>query len=523
MTPIREGQEMYFRNFSPSGCVVAGAMLAVMGAFVGCDDGDDGVRADPSTTPTRAVATPPGTELEARASAEIAGLPVTVTPMMPEQLRAGQATELQYKVTNHTDRAMQNVVLVTRSENFRFRGGDAERQGDGAEGGQGEGGMTQRHRVGQLGPEQEKTVTVRGVAPSVGPVDLCVTVEADAMVCSSLSAVKPELSLTSRIVDADGEAVEGMAYVCDEVFIEYTVTNDGTGETGEITLSESLADGFTLAGASDWSTTIGSVSGGESRTLDPVRLQVDRPRPFPGSEATATNGRIEAQASSDAALRFVRPELSVSVDAPDRVYLGQERDIRVTVQNVGDVPALETVVSVEGLGVEARELGRLEPGKSKSFSISTESMEIGRVEARAVAAAYCAADAATATLGLDVVGLPALQLEVIDEDDTFDVGEAFSYEITVLNEGTARDLQVGLKATLPAGMEFVSGDGPSEVTAEGQNVTIASLPELEAGEEAVWTVDVRPTQPGKFQRFRVELNSEALSKPIRESEPTTIY
>src|SRR5205085_12665172 len=90
-----------------------------------------------------------------------------------------------------------------------------------------------------------------------------------------------------------------------------------------------------------------------------------------------------------------------------------------------------------------------------------------------------------------VVGVPAVLIEVVDLDDPIDVGLPETYEIFVLNQGSAVLTNVKFVCALEDSQEFVSGSGASNVTAEGRTVTLTALPELKPKEKAVWRVVVK--------------------------------
>ena len=63
----------------------------------------------------------------------------------------------------------------------------------------------------------------------------------------------------------------------------------------------------------------------------------------------------------------------------------------------------------------------------------------------------------TAQANLNVVGVPALLLEVVDREDPVEVGGEICYEIRVLNQGSATSSNVQILATVPEGLtEFRS-------------------------------------------------------------------
>lgn len=468
------------------------------------------------STSDEAMAPASRTEME---STEFGGSPVSVTPQFPDQIRAGAPIELRYEVANISDKTLKDVAILTTSSNFSPDGGQRVQNPEATQ----QGAQTTRYTVGEMGPQEQRVVKVRGVAQSEGAMNLCTSVEATPLSCASLKVVKPELTLNCSIVDEEGQPVSGDHYMCAPILVKHTVTNSGTGESGTIIVQENLPKGLTADGKNRIRMEVGSLGGGETKELEPVQLTADQPMVFDGCRAVARTDKLQAQASGANRVRFVEPTLAVDIAGREQTYLGRSVQYSVSVHNTSNVPAMDTTLRLEGgLDADAMEIGQLNGGQSRSFTFVADPSDPGQISAKVVASAYCAADA-TDAVTTQVVGIPALQLEVVDESDTFQVNQEFNYDIAVINEGSAEDLNVRVNATLPSGMQFVSGDGPTRVSGQGTQINIAPVKQLDVGEEAIWTVRVRPTQPGKFQRFKVSLSSDTMSRPITATEPTTIY
>ena len=136
------------------------------------------------------------------------------------------------------------------------------------------------------------------------------------------------------------------------------------------------------------------------------------------------------------------------------------------------------------------------PGESRSFAITFSAEKAGEVSTRVEAMARCA-ETATAKISTDFRGVAALQVVVTDQKDPVPQGEQTVYEITVTNEGTARDAEICLSGKLPENMEFVSASGDSNVSADGRNLSFDPIDSLEPGESASWLVTVRGAKHGQ--------------------------
>jgi len=129
---------------------------------------------------------------------------------------------------------------------------------------------------------------------------------------------------------------------------------------------------------------------------------------------------------------------------------------------------------------------------------------------------------ASASAPLLVEGIPAVLLEVIDIDDPIELDTNETYEIKVINQGSADGTNIVIECVVPVEQVFVSGKGPTPSRLEGDRIIFAPLPSLAPKAEAVYRVIVKGTQEGDV-RFKVNLTSDQLERPVEETESTHIY
>lgn len=114
-------------------------------------------------------------------------------------------------------------------------------------------------------------------------------------------------------------------------------------------------------------------------------------------------------------------------------------------------------------------------------------------------------------------------LEVVDLVDPLEVGTVGTYLITVTNQGSILAItKIEITATLPEQLEYMSSEGPTEASAEGQVIRFAPLETLYAGEEVVYRLKAKAVGVGDI-RFQLELTTDQSSKPILETESTFLY
>jgi uncharacterized repeat protein (TIGR01451 family) len=242
------------------------------------------------------------------------------------------------------------------------------------------------------------------------------------------------------------------------------------------------------------------------------------------------------QAASPAAASANKaPLVDVVKRCPKLRYVGREATFEITVTNRGEGAASNVVVTdaivggtefVNADNAGAREgnnivwrLGSLRAGESKTLKSTVRCSQIGTIRNTATVT-YCVelADACE----VEVRGIPAILLECVDSPDPIEVGGTVVYTITVTNQGSAVDTNIVVECTLPEQEEYVSAEGPTAATPSGKTIRFAPLASLAPKAAAVYKLSVRGTAVGDV-RFGVQMKSDQIDSPVRETESTHIY
>ena len=123
---------------------------------------------------------------------------------------------------------------------------------------------------------------------------------------------------------------------------------------------------------------------------------------------------------------------------------------------------------------------------------------------------------------LDILGLPAFRLEVLDVVDPVPVGGTTTYKIDVTNQGSLPGDKVEIVATVPAQMRVRSARGPSTARVEGQRVMFPPVDGLQSRQTFSYSVEVEAIEPGDA-RFHVELRAATLQDPVIKEESTIVF
>ncbi len=386
-------------------------------------------------------------------------------------------------------------------------------------------------RIGTLMPGESQVIRVSGTVSGADEFTSCIAASFEPTMCLAVGIVEPELVLRREIVDAEGNILDE-AYICEDLFVWYQVTNTGDAASEPVTLYEELPQGITTEdGQNVVQLEVGALDPGESAEQT-VPLDPQAGGEFTG-RARARTESIEVL-SDPSSVTLLQPDLQLDVAGPRQEYIGRAVTYRISLRNPSDDPAIGVVLrmdlpeGIRNVSVAGREVDRdanlirvgdLPAGESRSFDITFEARQPTTLQAAFAAEALCVAEK-TASVTTELVGVPAILIEVVDRVDPVTVGDETIYELRVKNQGTAEDLNVQLQAQLSQGMEFVSAEGETDVQAQDGQLQFAPIDQLAPGDVATWLIRARATSPGS-QRLELQMTSDANTQPVIAMEPTT--
>ncbi len=445
---------------------------------------------------------------------------MSVERIVPAEVKAGEPMSYRLILRNLTECDIIQVTLIEHPDrNFRVTGTEpkAETRSDGS--------LRWLVRPFEAGDTRE--FIIRGNARTDGDLEHCATADYRLKVCTTTQAVSPRLNITADSPDN--------AMACDRIPITVTVSNPGSGVAEDVNVTVELGDGLI---AENGERTI-ELSAGDLGIDQSREFRIDaRPRRKGTLSATATAagaGNLRAEASTRTTV--TAPALNLIKSGPAVRYVGRPAQYTIRVANNGDAPAENTHVrDIVPDGMEILELsddgeasssgaewqlGTLAPGASKRLSIRLAAREPGTFTNKARASAVCAEDV-EASAKTRVAGIAAILLEVSDETDPLEVGGTGTYRIVATNQGSAPSTNIKITCSLEENVEYVSSNGATRGTLQNGGVHFAELDALEAGQRATWLVHVKAVKKGDV-RFRTMLETDQLTRPVEETESTTIY
>jgi uncharacterized repeat protein (TIGR01451 family) len=327
---------------------------------------------------------------------------------------------------------------------------------------------------------------------------------------------------------------------------QITVTNPGSGPAANVVLSDQFDAGLEHESrANPVEMKIGTLAANESRTVSLALTPRQAGRLVNRVVATA-DGDLKDQAEHPVTVQAA--SMTINMTGPALRYVKKEAVFDIKVTNQGDV-AVNNVVVRNQLPVELGfvrasdggqltegqvvlwNLGTLEPRHEKVLQVTASCQ---RIVQKGLLLAMATADGGLqvqAESPIEILGIPAFRLEVVDTDDPIMVGGKTSYKIAVTNTGTLAGKGVEITAIVPKQMKLINATGPAKPLieqpgADGQRIKFPVVETLEPQQTANYSIEVEALQAGDI-RFKVELRSDSnpqtKTDPIIEEESTIVY
>jgi hypothetical protein len=281
---------------------------------------------------------------------------------------------------------------------------------------------------------------------------------------------------------------------------------------------------------------LGTVKPRETKTLPlPLTaLQSGQPR---CRVAARADGDLYSEA--DATVAIVRKELWLGIGGPATRYLGRPGKWDVRVANSGELPLTGVQVRVTvpaSIRLQSLDGGRregdtivwivdeLKPGDERKFTLTGTPTQLvpsdkfsGTVTADGIPEQRTEA-------ALEVLGMPALRVEVVPPAPVVEAGKKVVYTIRVLNQGSlaARGIALSVSGVgEPPILRPLHGTGPGVGRADGAAVTFDKAPRVEPQQALTYLVEVAAEKPGDG-RLRVEMISDTAPTSVVVEEATRV-
>jgi uncharacterized repeat protein (TIGR01451 family) len=448
--------------------------------------------------------------------------PLHIDKEMPKQVVVGKPYSYTIKVSNVSECVLEDVVVTERVPEKYEMASAAPKPTNTT-------GRVATWDLGYLEPKETKLITITGSAMDASATTACTKGDYSPVLCLGPEAISPSLKIAL--------VAPSQALVCDVIPVTLTVTNSGTGYASGVTIKQALPKGLmTTDGKNAVSINVGDLAGGASKSYN-MNLKAEKAGSYANkASAAASNGLSASSASVTTTVK--QPELKVGVTGPSKIFVTKNATYKVSAQNVGNADSANTTVMTSipsgmqfvsassggsGSGNSVVwNIGTLAAGKAVSLDATFRAVTGGTGESVAKATGTCCQEA-SARAASDVQGIPAILLEVIDTEDPIQVGANEKLYVTVTNQGSAPDKNIVVKVSFEENLDYVAATGPTQGKSEdAKSVEFAPLASLAAGQKATWEIVAKASKEGDH-RTTVVMTSDAISRPVQETEATRIY
>lgn len=382
--------------------------------------------------------------------------------------------------------------------------------------------------LGALSTGEERTMEIELMPMAEGEIGSVATVTYAARASAKTRCTMPQLAVR---MTAPGQVMIGQ-----EQRVKIELRNPGTGDATGVMLFENVPSNVTHPAGQTLEFEIGTLRAGETRELELV-LAAAKAGPVVNAITAKADGNLQVQQQVE--FEVIAPALAVSVDGPERRYLERPATYQVQIENPGTAPAhdIELVTKLpKGMQfVRANNMGEYD---TSTHAVYWSLAELPEGERGVVELVAMPVESGQQTLEVDgkagqgladhakrdvlVEGLAAIMFEVRDAQDPIEVGRETSYEVRVVNQGTAPATNVQVVVNLPPGMQFISASGEPRYSAQGNGVVFEPLAKLAPKADTTYQIKVKGIQAGD-QRVIVQVNTDDINQPIRREESTRVF
>ncbi len=445
---------------------------------------------------------------------------VKLDKIIPNEVSADQPFKYAIVVTNLTNTMLSSVTITeTLSDNFGFENADPMPQHQGSQ---------LSWQIDTLGPKGAEQITVFGRPRDINTLRNSTKLTYSFVASSSIRVVKPQLEI-ARLVPSE-------TLLSDSFPVEYIVRNVGSGSARDVKILETLPSGLvTTDGLNEVKFSVGILRGGEQRIFK-SELRANRVGVF-ANKALALSSTTPRAESAPTSTSVRQPALMITKSGPERQYLGRSLSYEITVVNQGDGVSQNTIledsIPIDVTGIEASagadvsgsrlrwDLSTIAPNSSKTVRVSYKPTKVGVYTSDTRATSH-GAETVSSKTQTTVIGIPIVRLDVVDLEDPVAIGENVTYLITAANDGSAPDHNVRIVCQLEDKIQYISSTGATEASVMGHTISFTQLRTLEPNTKATWRIVCRATAPGGV-RFKVNMTSDVLTRPIDATEATYLY
>lgn len=383
-------------------------------------------------------------------------------------------------------------------------------------------------QLGDLGPGEERALTVRLVPEVEGEIGSVARVTFEAAASVRTIATQPNVQFVHRAPE--------QVLIGQQIEIDVEIKNTGSGTADNVMVLAELPEGLESPNGRSLKLPIGSMAPGAMHR-DVLRLRATKPGMLIGQFAVNDSDGVIANVEMN--VQVISPKLDVALQGPSMRYLERQATYNVQVANNGSADAsdIDLIVYLDrGLKFVSTEYqGKYDPNRHAVFWALEElrANEVGEVPLTLLPVEPGVQKVRVETTGalgvsaksereLTIETLAELTFSIADDQDPIEPGAFTTYEVRVKNTGSRDDTNVILEVQIPyPGLELVTAE-PSAGTDGKGKVIFEPIARIPAKGEQVYRIRVKGVQPDTHV-MRATIVSAQSKRAVTKEESTTVY
>ncbi|MCA9033607.1 MAG: DUF11 domain-containing protein [Planctomycetaceae bacterium] len=384
----------------------------------------------------------------------------------------------------------------------------------------------------RLQPNERQQIRVSVVPTGEGTIDSVASVRFKSQVRASTVITAPRLAL-----DLSGPSEVRLG---EEVDFRFEIRNDGSGDAGNVILRSVLPSGLKHPEGNDLEYEIPLLPAGEKKEIV-LTVVASEPGEFRPTAEVASSGL--STATDDAVIEIVGAQLTVERHGPERRFVGRPADFRNIITNNSNfeatncivqeqIPAGMTFVSApEGsyddrTGIITWKIDRIAPGKQRVLDVQLKAQRSGQLNS-IVDVIENAGFRSQATRTVSVEDIHNIGADIRPLEGPVQVGEKFTFAITLDNRGTADADNVEVRVQLPPQVRVLSADaadGKPAQQSKSQNMVIYNaISKVQPGEQMRLRLILQGDQPVRNGVISAVVRYSQMKDPLYVSESVTVF
>ncbi|WP_417377514.1 hypothetical protein [Gimesia sp.] len=382
-------------------------------------------------------------------------------------------------------------------------------------------------RLGEMGPGAEKKISIRVIPEHAGQIGSVATVNFVTEVASETKITAPKLVIKSD----QPEAVKPG----DIAVVNYTITNNGTGDAKNVYVRSIIPPQFTHPGGDDLEYSVGIIPAGETKQ---IQLQLKAVKPGAGKNISSVVGDGNLKAETEVPLKVIGngEQFLLTRKGPKSRYLGSKGEYENSITNntektIQNISVFESIppgmkflsASANGKFDQVRkvvqwDLKDLAAGSTQTLTIELEPVDVGKmISTLQVVTDNNTQFSANLQSETVVIGQPLLKVETSELKGPLVVGEKMAMQIQLINQGSASATNVEFRVKIPKELVFVAVKGPGRYQQAGSYIIFEPAQELAAKQSLNFELTLAARDKGDA-RVLVQVQSKQMEKPLNQEE-----